>query len=141
MAVRVILTLAGAAGLIIGAFMDWVDGRAGVNLGIRALWTTDVRGSGDTFVATVGFAFIVLGLLAIVGLASRSGWLTRLAGALGIAGFVLFAIEVYRANLSASDIGAGAWLALAGSVVTLVAGFMTVWVPATTTDGTPVIEG
>jgi len=134
MAARVVLTLVGAAGLIIGAFMDWVDGRAGVNVGIRALWTTEVHGTGDSFVATIGFAFIVLGLLAIVGLAARSGWLTRLAGALGIAGFVLFAIEIYRANMSASNIGAGAWVALAGSVVTLIAGFMTAWSGSTVVD-------
>ena len=134
MAARVVLTLVGAAGLIIGAFMDWVDGRAGVNVGIRALWTTEVHGTGDSFVATVGFTFIVLGLLAIVGLAARSGWLTRLAGALGIAGFVLFAIEIYRANMSASNIGAGAWVALAGSVVTLIAGFMTAWSRSTVVE-------
>ena len=69
-----------------------------------------------------------------MGLAARSGWLTRLAGALGIAGFVLFAIEIYRANMSASNIGAGAWVALAGSVVTLIAGFMTAW------SGSSVVE-
>jgi len=135
MAARVVLTLVGAAGSIIGAFMEWVDRQTGVNLSIRALWTTDVHNTGSSFVATVGFAFIVLGLLAIVGLAAKSGWLTRVAGALGIAGFVLFAIEIYRANMSASNIGAGAWVALAGSVVTLVAGFITAWSPATTVVG------
>src|SRR5262245_15880348 len=124
MAVRAVLTLAGAAGMIVGAFMDWTGGRSGVNLGIRALWTTDFTTSGDSFVATVGFVFIVLGLLAIVGLAPTTGWLTRFAGALGIAGFVLFAIEIYRADLTASDIQVGAWVALAGSVVALVGGFL-----------------
>jgi hypothetical protein len=124
MVVRGVLTLIGAAGMIVGAFMDWTGGRSGVNLGIRSLWTTEFSTSGASFVATVGFAFIVLGLLAIVGLAPATGWLTRLAGALGIAGFVLFAIEIYRANLTASDIQAGAWVALAGSVVALVGGFL-----------------
>jgi len=73
-------------------------------------------------VATVGFASIVVGLVAIVGLAIGSGWLTRLAGAVAVVGFILFAIEVYRS--SADDmIGIGAWLALAGGIVTLIAGF------------------
>ena len=127
LAVRLVLTLAGAAGLIISAFMEWAPQRFGslkaVNLNDRALFETTFRDSGS-FVTTVGFAMIVLGLVAIIGLAFRSGWLTRLAGALGIAGFVLFLIEVYRADLTVSDIRAGAWIALAGAVVALVGGFL-----------------
>jgi hypothetical protein len=77
----------------------------------------------------VGFVFIVLALLGIVGLAARTGGLGRLAGALGIAGFVLLAIQVFRAsgqNIEGLDtrIEIGAWLALAGSVVVLIAGFL-----------------
>jgi hypothetical protein len=123
MAVRVLLTLAGAAGLIVGAFMDWIQGTSGVNIDIRALWESGFDRQGDTFVATVGFAAIVLGLLAILGLAPRSGWLTRVAGALGIVLFVLLAIQVYRADLTVQDIEAGAWIALAGGVVALIGGF------------------
>ena len=70
----------------------------------------------------MGFASIVVGLVAIVGLATGTGWLTRLAGAVAVVGFILFAIEIYRS--SADDtIGVGAWLALAGGIVTLIAGF------------------
>jgi len=123
----VVLTLAGAAGLIIGAFTEWAPQRfgslKGVNLSDRALFDTTFQDSGS-FVTTVGFAMIVLGLLAIIGLAFRSGWLTRFAGALGIAGFVLFLIEVYRANLSVSDVRVGAWISLAGALVALVGGFL-----------------
>jgi hypothetical protein len=117
-----ILTLAAAAGLIVGAFMDWVRSLTGVKLTGRAFIQTTFR-QGHAF-TTVGVAMIVLGLLALVGMAFRSGWLTRLAGAVGIVGFVMFAIEIYRANLNAADIQAGAWLALAGAVVALVAGFL-----------------
>ena len=79
-------------------------------------------------ISLVGYA-IVLALLGIVGLAARTGGLGRLAGALGIAGFVLFAIQVFRAsgqNIEGLDtrIEIGAWLALAGSVVVLIAGFL-----------------
>ena len=131
MAARIVLTLVGAAGLIIGAFMEWAPGTTGargskligVDLTGRALVQTTFRDS-NSFVSTVGFGMIVLGLLAIVGLAFRSGWLTRLVGAVGVAGFVLFMIEVYRANLSATDVGAGAWMCLGGAVVALIAGFL-----------------
>lgn len=119
---RIILTLLGAAGLIVGAFFEWIDGIRGIDLDIRAYWTTTFRPT-NTFVATVGFTAIVLGLIAIVGLATGSGWLTRLAGALGIVGGVLLAIEIYRSP-NAHTVGLGAWLALAGAVVTLIAGFV-----------------
>jgi hypothetical protein len=123
MATRVLLTLVGAAGLIVSAFMDWIQGSSGVNLDVTALWESGFDQESETFIATVGFVAIVLGLLAILGLAPRSGWLTRIAGALGIVLFVLFAIQVYRADLAVEDIQAGAWVALAAGVVALIGGF------------------
>ncbi|MGH2572247.1 MAG: hypothetical protein ACRDGU_01965 [Actinomycetota bacterium] len=123
MAVRVLLTLLGAAGLIVSAFMDWIDGTTAVNLDIRALWEATFDQESATFIATVGFVMIVLGLLAIVGMAPRSGWLTGLAGALAIAAFVLFAIQVYRADRTVQDIDPGAWVALAGGALALIGGF------------------
>jgi len=139
--VRIILTLAGAAGLIIGAFLDWFQGNTGVDLDIRAFWQTTLDKQSSTFIETVGFVMIVLGLLAIVGLAPRSGWLTRFAGALGVAGFVLFLIEVYRADQTVADLRVGAWVALAGGVVALIGGFFgtrTMVAPAGTTGPTVV---
>ena len=127
LSMRILLTLAGAAGLIISAFLDWVRGVTGVNLDIRSLWLINrFSTSNSTFYETVGFAVIVLGLIAIIGLAPRSGWLTRLAGAVGIAGFILFVIQLYRST-GANDVGdlrLGAWVALAGSVVALIGGFL-----------------
>ena len=62
--------------------------------------------------------------MAIVGLAARSGWLTRLAGTLGIVGFVLFVIQLTRSHAAMPEsIGRGAWLTLAGGVVALFGGF------------------
>ena len=119
---RVLLTLLGAAGMIIGGFMNWTNGLNGVELSYRAFYQTSFVHDGN-FVTTVGFAMIVLGLVALVGLAPRSGWLTRLAGALGIAVFVLFLVQLYRANFTVSDLDPGAWIALAGSIVALVGGF------------------
>ena len=94
---RVALTLLGAAGLIVGAFMEWTASIDGTKLAMKALWTTNFHTT-ETFLATVGFASIVVGLVAIVGLAIGSGWLTRLAGAVAVVGFILFAIEVYRSS-------------------------------------------
>jgi hypothetical protein len=150
LAARVVLTLAGAAAMIIGPFLEWIEGREATSIGIQALWRSDFSDR-SSFVETLGFVFVVLGLLAIVGLAARTGWLTRIAGALGIVAFVLFAIQVFRAS-GDHTIQVGAWVALAGSILALVAGFLggrSVAVtpstaPATTTTSTtaapPVVE-
>ena len=129
---RILLTLAGAAGLIVSAFLPWITGTQGdvegVNLDVRTVWIPQ-RAYAPTeanFVETMGFAAIVLGLIAIIGLAPRSGWLTRLAGAIGIIGFILFVIQLYRSsgNFDVSDLQLGAWLLLAGSVLALIGGFL-----------------
>jgi hypothetical protein len=141
LAVRVVLTLLGAAGLIIGGLLDWISGAKGTNFPIRVLWTTDVGSEGAKFLASLGFVFIILGLIAIIGLAPRTGVLTSLAGALGMVAFILFLISLYRANLSLADLRIGAWLALVGGVLALIGGFLgarpTEVVATTGTAGTP----
>lgn len=139
LAARVVLTLIGAAGLVVGAFMDWWQGTAGTDLGYKAFYQTTF-GTTGSFVQTAGFAMIVLGLVALVGLASASGWLTRLAGALGLVGMVLFGIQVYRTTNDFSafnNVHTGAWLALGGAFVALVGGFLGRPVAVIRTDGVP----
>jgi hypothetical protein len=109
--------------MIIGGFLNWTNGMNGVDMSYRAFYQTSFVHDGN-FITTVGFAMIALGLVAVVGLAPRSGWLTRLAGALGIVGFVLFVIQLVRADASMpGSIDMGAWIALAGSIVALIGGF------------------
>src|ERR1700693_16756 len=118
---RVVLTLVGATAMIIGAFLDWTTALPGVHLSNRAFLNTGFVRS-DNFPMTAGFSMIVIGLVAVVGLALAEGWLTRLAGALGIVAFALFAIPIYRTQ-GIETIGAGAWISLAGAFVVPVAGF------------------
>jgi hypothetical protein len=147
---RFALTLLGAAGLVIGGLLVWVRpaSRVGTEIPVRFLWST--TGADTTaFVQTVGFVAVVLGLLAIVGLAFRSGWLTRMAGVLGIVEFVLFAITISRADGSSfpDAVGVGAWLALAGGIVALAGGLLgtrtvvTATPAAPTTGTTAVVDG
>lgn len=119
---RIVLTLAGAAGLIVGAFMAWIATLDGNELAVQALWRPTFHQT-NTFVTTVGAVMIALAIVAILGMAFGTGWLTRLAGALGIVAFVLFAVEAYRAP-GVNEIGVGAWVSLAGAVVVLIAGFV-----------------
>jgi hypothetical protein len=139
---RLVLTLVGAAGMIVGAFLTWLAPSKGTDLDISALWRTSFDTT-TTFVSTVGALSILLGLIAIVGVAFGSGWLTRLAGALGIVTVVLFAIEVFRAPgaHTVGDLGVGVWVVLAGSVVVLIAGFIgMVSAPATSAPQTTVVN-
>ncbi|HZU54611.1 MAG TPA: sugar:proton symporter [Actinocrinis sp.] len=118
---RLLLTLAGCAAVIVAAFLDWTRSITGTDLSNHALVKTEFFAQGD-IVKSVGGISILLGLVALVGLVDRTGWLTRLAGALGIVLFVLLAIEVYRS--AQHSMQAGAWLALGGSVVLIIAGFL-----------------
>src|SRR6266511_3952170 len=103
--IRIVLTLAGAAGMIVSLFMDWVRSSLSTDISARALFQT-TQVTNPNLVESIGFVMLVLGLLAIVGLAPRSGWLTSLAGALGIVVFVLLLVQMYRSpgNLTVSDL-------------------------------------
>ena len=116
---RILFTLLGAGALVVGAFMEWIRDIEGVRLGFTALYQRPFEQTSG-FVPTVGFVLIVLGLLAVVGLAT-SGWLTRLAGALAIVVFILLLIQLYGPGASFLP-GLGPWLALGGGIVAVVGG-------------------
>jgi hypothetical protein len=121
--IRVILTLAGAAGMILGSFLKWLNDVKGYKGSIRVYYAKTAA-SNVSFWKSAGGVMIALGLIAVIGLAGRTGWLTRIAGALGVLAFILFAINVYRrSDFSISDFQLGIWLCLAGSLVALVGGF------------------
>lgn len=134
-AMRVVLALIGAGGMIIGSFLAWTNNIAGTKISIRALWNTSINGTSN-FTSSLGIVTIGLGLIAVLSLALGSGWLTRLAGALGIIAIILFAIEVYR-SASSGALEAGAWVSLAGSLVVLLAGLFGGTRTITTTSSTP----
>jgi hypothetical protein len=117
---RLLFTLVGGAALIVAAFLNWTRGIDGDNLSNHALVKTEFFAQSD-IVKTVGGIAVLIGLIALLGLVDRTGWLTRLAGALGIVLFVLFAVEVYRT--SQHTMQTGAWLALAGGIVLVIGGF------------------
>ncbi len=119
MAGRVLLTLIGASGLVVGAFMEWVRGVRGMNLSVEALYSSRLAERADV-PATVGFIALVIGIVAIVGLAT-GGWLTRLAGALAIVVFILLIIQLYLGDAQILP-GPGPWLILTGGMVAAVGG-------------------
>ena len=119
-----LFTLLGAAALIVSAFLEWVrpDGIDGASLSYRVYFDADF-GTDASFMRSAGIVAIGIGLLAILGMAARSGWLTRLAGALGIIAFALFTITLYRVNADLpNSLGVGAWVLLGGGLLTLFGG-------------------
>jgi hypothetical protein len=120
LAARLILGLIGAAGMIIGPFLDWAEGVAGTEVQFRAFFSTEQTGEAG-FAASAGFTVLILGVIALVGLAFRSGWLTSLAAGLGVLAVVLIAITVYRAGGGLGDLAIGYWIAAIGSVLALLA--------------------
>lgn len=110
--------------MVISSFMDWAQGTAASDISVKGLWTSHFAHTGNNWLTTLSAVIVALGVIAIVGLAPRSGWLTSLAGALGVATFVLFVVQIYRADLTVSDLDPGAWVALAGSIVALIGGFL-----------------
>jgi hypothetical protein len=142
LSMRIILTLLGAALMIGGAFLTWfnfgdvpegalVPGGAGTELNWSILYSTESPfGTPDDpqgFFTSIGFVAIILGLLALLGLALSTGWLTRVAGVLGILIVVAYAITLYRVegeDLSISQVGLGAWLVVLGGLIVLIAGFL-----------------
>jgi hypothetical protein len=116
---RAMFTLIGAAGLVVGAFLPWVRGIDGNQLALSALVRRPFETESSQLM-TVGFVCVLLGLLAVIGLAT-SGWLTRLAGALGIVVFILLLIQLYGVQPSVLP-GPGPWLVLAGGIVAVVGG-------------------
>lgn len=122
---RVILTLFGAALLIVGAMLDWVNGIAGTSMSWEAFYRTTLSG-GSRFITSAGAIVIGVAILSLIGLATRGGWLIRLGGALGIVAFVLFLIQAIRADVvnAVDDLQVGMWLILAGGIVTVIGGFL-----------------
>src|SRR2546430_7590918 len=80
-AARTVLTALGAAGLIVGAVLDFVNGIVGTPLSWSILYRADITET-SSFFRTVGVVMIALGLVALIGLALHSGWVSRLARAL-----------------------------------------------------------
>jgi hypothetical protein len=122
---RALVTMIGVAGVVVSAFLGWVNQTDAIRLSDRVFFATTF-GTTSRFIASAGFVAIVIGLLTLLGLTSTNGWPTRLGGALGIAAFILVLITLGRSTTFSlpQDIGPGLWLLLAGSLVCVVAGFV-----------------
>lgn len=116
---RMIFGIVGAVGMIVGPFLAWIDGQQGTAVQMRAFFSSEA-GEGAGFAASAGFVVLVLGILALIGLLFRSGWLTSLSAGLGLAAMILVAIGQLRAG-AFDALGIGWWIAAIGSLLALIA--------------------
>lgn len=123
---RILLTVLGAAGMIIGAFLPWAFDDKGTEIEPVVFYSIDVAAQADLLMSAGGIV-ILLGILALLGMALRTGWLTSLAGVLGMVAFVLVVITLYRlpaeAGAGIGSVEIGLWLVLAGGLLALLGGF------------------
>ena len=115
-----ILVVVGGAMMIVSSLLNWAGPVRGTKTHIRSLWNPEFTTSG--LIRSVGFAMILLGVVAIIGLFVETRWLALVAGILGVVVTVLFLVEVQRGSGGLDQVGAGLWLSLAGAVCVTVGG-------------------
>ena len=113
-----ILVVVGGAMMIAASLLNWAGPVRGTHTHIRSLWDPEFTTSG--LIRSVGFAMILLGAVAIVGLLAKTKWVSLIAGLVGIAVAVLFLVEVQRGSAGLEQVGAGVWLSLAGAACVLI---------------------
>ena len=123
LALRVLLTIGAAVLLLTGSFLEWAGGTDGSELAIQSFWSTDAGSA--AFFSSAGLVTAITGAVIILGLAFKSGWLTRFAGAVALVAFTLVVIQLGRSGSldTLQDVGIGLWLVLAGGVLALIGGF------------------
>jgi hypothetical protein len=120
---RVGLTLLGALLMIIGANGAWLDGVKGVDLTyanyMETVFETDVSSPPDRLdpiFVSLGLIVIVLAVFALLGLAGRTGLLTRLAAGLALLLLLGYVLTVATSNAS---LGSGTYVAIIGAILAL----------------------
>ena len=105
LAVRVILSVGAAVLLLTGSFLEWAQGTDGSALAVQGYWETDAGTAG--FFSSAGLVTAICGAAIILGLAFKSGWLTRFAGAVALVAFTLVVIQLGREGSLDSLLGGG----------------------------------
>lgn len=123
---RVVLTLLGALIMILGAFLPWVEGVRGLDLGYDEYAGTVFNAqiapppSGLETVSSVAMPAIFFAGLALLGIFGK-GRLTRFAALLAVLIYVAFLIMLLRSGEGA---GIGLWAVIFGGVIAFIGGLL-----------------
>lgn len=123
---RIVLTLLGALLMVLGAFSEWYPGVDGTDLTyegyVESVFEADTPpppDNVDSIFVSVGLVPVVFALFVVLGLASRTGLLTRLAAGFALLLMVVFAFTVANAGFS---LGSGIIVVILGSILALIGG-------------------
>jgi hypothetical protein len=122
-----LLALIGAAAVVWSPFRPWYDGRNGRDFRIDQLFGGDgITTTGAALFTGLFLLMLVVAVVAVVGAVLRSRMMVAVAGVLALGFTVLWMVRQGMAagTLTMGDVGgvaSGAWLALGGSVVLLLA--------------------
>lgn len=125
---RILLTVLGALVMVIGANGEWLNGLAGTDLTYEIYAETVFGGDVpsppeglNTLFVSLGLVPMVLAVFVLLGLASRTGLLTRLAAGVALLLMIGFAITVATSDAS---LGSGVYVVMLGAVLALVGGIV-----------------
>jgi hypothetical protein len=124
--------------MIGGSFLVWLRRQSltGVQLNHRIYYRLYFAKNGalhtaphSRFLTSAAIVTIALGVLALIGLVFRRGWLTSLAGLAAVAAIVLFALTLKRADVVPhlrlrKNLGVGSVVVAAGGVLAFVGGLV-----------------
>jgi hypothetical protein len=123
---RVLLTLLGALLMFVGANGEWSPGVDGTDLTydnyVESAFETETPPppeSVDSIFVSVGLVPIVFAVFAVLGLASRTGLLTRLAAGFALLVMIVFAFTMTNAGLSLES---GVFVVILGTILALLGG-------------------
>jgi hypothetical protein len=124
-ALRTAASVISGGALIASAFTPWGRGYKASNIGADVLFTKDATVEAS-FWTSIGLITVLLGIAALVGLLSRRGRLTTMAGAVGLVIFILFLItHLVRADFDGTQLNYGSMtFLLLGSLFALPAAFV-----------------
>jgi hypothetical protein len=117
-----ILSLLGVVALAVSAFSTWIADRAATDIPVADLF--GFTGESASFVVSIGLVLLVVPAVGLVATLAVSRVLQAIAG---IAGLVVAGDWIFQAlvdDVPAGDIGLGAWLALGGSVLLVLASWL-----------------
>ena len=116
--------------LIAGMVLPWIDGRNGSTVPWRAMLPYDLaQQEVQSFLSSIALPVVALGSFCVLAIIVRVRWLAIALAfttlGLEIAWFASESFRRVRADLLVSQLELGAWLALGGAILVIVAAFMT----------------
>ncbi len=131
---RVGLSLVAGVALIVSTFTPWGFDHKAFRIGADVLLTSKATVNASFF-TSIGLVTLLLGILAVVGLLPRRGWLTTVAGIGGAIVAIEFLItHEIRANFARSQLDFG-WYVLLLSLLAIPAAFVGTRAEPVTTPG------